>query len=183
MGKKADDKLAQQLRLVRQLTKPPPEPWQKPVLSPGQSAAMRKQQLVLSSEQSAALRKWWAKQREEADRQKRAGHILDQAAAIRDGMIPQPWAKLHPPGLKQRKPERKSKTKRGAPFKLTPDEAKRGIKMIRDEKKSDRRLTMDAAEAILRDRLRHNDGSPITVGFETWRKRIIRPAFRKTPRK
>jgi hypothetical protein len=151
MGKKADDKLAQQLRLVRQLTKPPPEPWQNPVLSP---------------EQAAALRKRWAKQREEADRQKKAGHILDQAAAIRDGLIPPPWAE-----------KQQSKTKRGAPFKLTPDEAKRGIDMICDEKKNDPRLTMDAAEAMLKERLKHDGGSSITISRELWRQRVIRPAF------
>jgi hypothetical protein len=91
---------------------------------------------------------------------------------------------LHPPEPEPKpKPKGKRKGKRGAPFKLTPDEAKRGIMMIRDEKRNDPRLTMDTAEALLKQKLKHADDTPIIVGTETWKSRVIRPAFEKARRK
>jgi hypothetical protein len=84
---------------------------------------------------------------------------------------------LHPPARKQR-PEQ-----RGAPLKLTLDEEKRGRDLVFDEKKNDPRLTMDRAEAMLKQSLKHADGSPIDVGRETWRSRVIRPAFKNARRK
>ena len=84
---------------------------------------------------------------------------------------------LHPPGRKQA-PEQ-----RGAPPKLTEDEAKRGRDLVCAEKKKDPSLTMDAAEAMLKEKLKHDDGTPIKVGTETWRSRVIRPAFKDARRK
>jgi hypothetical protein len=84
---------------------------------------------------------------------------------------------LHPPARKQR-PEQL-----GAPFKLTPDEEKRGFDIACDEKTKNPDLTMDAVEAILKERLKHDDGSAIKVSTETWRSRIIRRAFKNARRK